>query len=49
MVNKCDRCFKEVKDNEEVFETDDGNYICLSCLDDSNNKFELLKDLENDN
>ena len=46
MTNSCDRCFKKLKDNEEVFEVN-SDYICESCLDDLNNKFELLRDLEN--
>lgn len=42
-MGNCDSCFKKVK---EVFEVND-EYICMSCLDDRNNQFELLGDLHN--
>jgi len=43
MVNNCDKCFKEMKDTDEVFEVND-NYVCLDCLDDLNNKYENMRD-----
>lgn len=42
MENNCDKCFKKLKDNEEVFETDNGDYICLDCLERANEQAELL-------
>jgi len=44
-LNKMGNCEKCLKKTDEVYEVSD-EYICLSCLDDYNNKFELLKDLQ---
>ena len=43
IMGSCDKCFKET---DEVFEIGDGDFVCMDCLDDRNNHFELLKDLE---
>ena len=42
----CDKCFRVMKEDEEIFEVND-EYICESCLDDRNTQFELLKDEAN--
>ena len=39
----CDKCLKET---DVVYEVND-EYICLSCLEDMNNKFELLVEYKN--
>ena len=44
-MNNCDKCFKEMKDDEEVFEVND-IYVCMDCLEDLNSKYELLNDME---
>jgi hypothetical protein len=41
----CDKCEKEMKDDEEVFEVG-YQYVCQSCLDYLNSQYELLNDLE---
>jgi len=43
MVAICDKCFKKT---EVVYEVN-SKYICESCLDDMNTKFDLLMDLQN--
>ena len=40
----CESCEKVVK---EIYEVND-EYICLSCLEDRNNKFEMLVELKNE-
>jgi len=44
-MNNCDKCFKEMKDTDEVFEISNGDYVCQSCLEDLNNRYEQLKEL----
>ncbi len=41
MVNNCDKCFKKLKDDDEVFEIND-EYVCMDCMENANTQAELL-------
>ena len=41
---ECENCYKKC---DEVYEVSD-RYICLSCLDDLNNSYEMLVEVKNE-
>ena len=40
-MNNCEKCDKELKENEEVYEMGD-IYVCESCREDLDSRAELL-------
>lgn len=32
-MNNCDKCFKKVKETDNIFEDSNGNYICQDCFE----------------
>lgn len=43
----CENCEKEMKEEEELFETN-FQFVCMSCMERFNEKYELLYEVKNE-
>ena len=38
-MSDCDSCFKQLNENDNIYEDEKGNYICLDCLERKNEMY----------